>query len=530
MAAFLAPFAASARGLELAVTPTLFEMAAVPGQVWRSQVKAVNTNPYPITVYARVMNFAPQGEAGQGKFIPIFENFTEGSTLAEWIDISTESVVIPAEESAQIPFTVRVPDDASPGGHFAAIMISTQPPQAEGMRVTTAQIVTSLFFARIAGDVIEAGDIREFRSDGRFFQTPEATFFVRFENQGNVHIQPQGQIEIYNMWGKERGVIPINRTTHFGNVLPNSIRQFEFTWRGEQSLSDIGRYKAVLTLGYGIDSRKFATSTTYFYVVPLKALTLLFGSVLLGFWFAAWAIKAYVRRMLALSGLDTGDYKHTRRPLVREGDVLIEKRRPRVEAPLKSGWQDLTDRLKQAQAIIDRLRALLGFVRQYKLFFLSLLGFAVLFVVLFIFVREVSQEQKDYEVTIDNAGSDITLSSEEIIYEQKHEQTESTVVSEVEVSTTTVSAKNYTLDLINAGDTPGAAAALKAVLTAEGILVSSVSSDFNDSRERTVVIYAPGLEAEALTISQLSNNALLSADPSASDSITVYIGNDFDFE
>ena len=31
-----------------------------------------------------------------------------------------------------------------------------------------------------------------------------------------MHIQPQGDIKIFNMWGQERGVIPVNRQTMFG--------------------------------------------------------------------------------------------------------------------------------------------------------------------------------------------------------------------------------------------------------------------------------------------------------------------------
>ena len=74
--------------------------------------------------------------------------------------------------------------------------------------------------------------------------------------------------------------IPINAQTHFGNVLPNSIRKFEFTWKGEQSLSDIGRYKAVVTLGYGIEGRKFQSSATYFWVIPVKSVLMVLGGAL----------------------------------------------------------------------------------------------------------------------------------------------------------------------------------------------------------------------------------------------------------
>jgi hypothetical protein len=57
-------------GLSLSVTPTLFQMSAVAGQSWSSGVKVINNNPHELTVYAQVVNFAPQGESGEGKLIP----------------------------------------------------------------------------------------------------------------------------------------------------------------------------------------------------------------------------------------------------------------------------------------------------------------------------------------------------------------------------------------------------------------------------------------------------------------------------
>lgn len=528
------------RGLELSVTPTLFEMAAVPGQVWNSSVKVINSNPYDLVVYAKVVNFAPKGESGEGKFMPVFEDFTEGKTLAEWITVSDESIVIPPENSKSIPFSVKVPEDASPGGHFAAIMVGTKPPDDKpAMHMSTSQIVTSLFFVRVAGDVVEEGVIREFTTTKNFVSTPVANFSLRFENKGNVHIQPQGQIEITNMWGKERGVIPINRQTHFGNVLPESIRKFEFTWHGEPSLMDIGRYKASVTLGYGTDARQFQTSTTYFWVVPVKSISIFLFSLIFIIWFISRSIKAYVRRMLALSGVDMDAAENNRsRSFAREGDVLIQKKKSSIETPILLGVKDLHSRLQAVSAVGAKLKAFMKFVLAYKLFFGSLLVILLIIWALIYFVNEVAEPNRDYDVVIENPDQNINLSSEEIIYESN--QTEGQV-DEVkaqnlisEATTTTFTNQLFELLLINAGDTPGAAAAMKRQLEDEGYEVKKISSDFGDTKKRTVVVYSSGLEDEALAISQKIGNALLSARPEGEDEkvpvISVYIGDDYTFD
>jgi len=514
--------------ISLSVTPTLFEMSASPSQVWESSVKVINNNPQELTVYASVVNFAPQGETGEGKFLPVFSEETNGATLAEWITVPEEAMVIPPEQSYSIPLKVQVPADAAPGGHFAAILIGTRPvDREEAFQVRTSQLVTSLFFVRVAGDVEENGVIREFRTTKTFVNSPEANFEVRFENKGNVHLQPQGEIKITNMWGKERGMIPINHKTHFGNVLPESIRKFEFTWKGESSISDIGRYKAALTLAYGDGDRKFVTSTAYFYVVPLKALSIVLGSLLLFGFLISWMIKAYIRRMLALAGVEPSAYGAERRSFVREGDVRIVKRQVSLKAPVENGMLDFKKRLAAASALKERFAAVFGFIVSYKIFFGSLLVLLIAGVLGFQFLSEVTTEQKDYEVVIDNADTEVTLSSEEIIYEREQEKT---VQSQDQEGGAPQIEQAYTLVLVNSSDIPGAAASLQARLEKDGYTVDDLRSDFEESKERTVIIYDVAVQEGALELSKKLGNAPISAIPSSetnTPSITIYIGNDY---
>lgn len=521
---FLYPQATSAQsnGLSLSVTPTLFQMSVVPGQSWQSGVKVINSNPFPLTVYAQAVNFAPQGESGEGKFIPVFTRATEGTTLAEWINLSGEHVTIDPEQTATVPFSVSVPENAAPGGHFAAILIGTKPPESEEkIRVSTSQVVTSLFFVRIAGDVQEQGQIREFTTTQHFVQSPHADFEVRFENKGNVHLQPQGQIVITNMWGKERGSIPINTQTHFGNVLPQSIRKFEFSWSGEPSFSDIGRYKAVITLGFGSDEKQFETRTTYFYVVPIKATALFFGSLISLVLLVRWSITAYVRRMLLLSGIDpelTSASAGNR--FMREGDVRVVKKN-QVQAPLKAGILDFKTRLQSARAYTEKFHAFLQFLYSYRVFFSAILGIALCATLVFYFVFTAQTDVRDYEITIENPDTPISLSSEDVLYAEQNEQSTKQAVS--------AKAQEYTLTLVNSSSVPGAAAKLAMILEGRGYIVHELESDFDEVKKKTVVVYSSGLEDEALSLSAELSGALLSAYPhelSGTPTVTVYIGDD----
>jgi len=404
----------------LSVTPPLFQISVVPGDVWQSSIKVVNGNPYPLTVYAEVVNFVATGESGQGKFIPIFSEGEDKITLAEWISIPEGPYEIPAEATSDISFFLDVPKDAPPGGHYAAILIGTKPPAGESIEpiVQTAQAVTSLFFVRIEGGVHEKGDIREFSVRDAFLPTPEAEFSLRFENKGNVHLQPRGDIVITNMWGTERGVIPVNYQTHFGNVLPNSIRDFKFSWKSEFKITDIGRYKAIATLAYGEDGVQSTTATTYFWVIPVKG-TFITLMVLFSFiGLIVWMVKAYIRRVLLLAGVDV--QKNNKREIVR--DMSVTKKRSqkalltykKVSAPVRSGVLDLRQKFRTVDESVDVVRAIMQFVIVYKIFFISISLLIVMFVSMTLYIGKATQKNQEYEVIINDGESTTTLQGGDI--------------------------------------------------------------------------------------------------------------------
>ncbi len=298
--------------LTLTITPPLFQMAIGPGEVWRSSIKIVNTNPYDLTVYAGAMNFEASGEEGQGRFIPILsrnsgipltagENTVDNYSLAKWIEITPDPIFIPQGKSVDIPFIVRIPKEAEAGGHYAAILVGTRPQNesSNGANVLVSSQVSSLFLARVNGDIREEGHIQEFKTGRTFYEKPNIDFILRFANTGNVHLKPQGEIAIYNIWGREMGKILINEKNDFGNVLPRSARKFVFNWQRESSLLEIGRFKAAATISYGEDARQSISRAVYFWVLPGKPLLVVLISFLIFILIVIYLIRRYVKKFLA---------------------------------------------------------------------------------------------------------------------------------------------------------------------------------------------------------------------------------------
>lgn len=522
---FLFPFTSSAQeALSLAISPTLIELGSAPGEAWQSTVRIINSNDYDLTVYGSVVNFEPVGESGQGRFISIAESSASGATLAEWITLPEGEITIAAQSTGEIPFRVLVPDEAEPGGHFAALLVGTQPPASEGSVVglRTSQMVTSLFFLNVDGDIIEDGLIRSFTTSDSFGQIPDVSFTLRFENRGNVHLQPQGEVIIYNMWGKERGRIPINYHTSFGNALPGMIRKFEFNWTGDFSFSDIGLYRATAAVTYGSSVKKFSDQTAYFWVIPFKGLLITFLVIGLLVGFMVWAVRTYVRRMLALAGVQhpaatvTSYVPSPVQPNVVPADHHELNMRD-IMAPVREGVVDLKVTTSSAHSWTERLVHWYAFVLQYKHFFLALVAIFALFIGLTWYFADIFNDATDYSIQIGDTANPVNMNAEEVAFNRHHS---GGLVDPL------LDQREYDVQYINVSGTAGLAGRVAATLVEAGFPISELLVDISRKQERSIIVFPPELQEQALLMSDAMGQVILSAEERSDLSITVYVGAD----
>jgi hypothetical protein len=163
--------------------------------------------------------------------------------------------------------------------------------------IRVSSMVTALLFVRVVGDVREGAVIESFTAERRLVERPPVAFALRVRNTGNVHVRPVGEVVISDMWGRERGRVPLNQADGFGYVLPASARTFAVDWQSDTSLLDTGRYQATAVVAVGDRAQQQATAS--FWIVPIKPLL---GIVAGAMGIAAvllWSIRRYVRKSLA---------------------------------------------------------------------------------------------------------------------------------------------------------------------------------------------------------------------------------------
>lgn len=282
----------------LTITPPRLELDGDPGVTINSEFSVINEGAQDLTYYTQVENFEAQDETGTPQFVQDKEG------LAVWISVAPTVRVAPGEKKA-VPFSIRIPRNAEPGGYFASIFVRTTPPPTRGGEVSIGARLGTLVLLRVNGDIQEGVDILEFTSKNkqRFYTSLPVELYYRFQNTGADRVKPQGEVVIKNIAGLNAKILSANKSD--GSVLPRSIRRFEMAWinggGGEQEPTAqvqtrtpggffeeakyqlgnfaFGMYTANLDITYGTNNNT-ASSTFRFFVIPWQLLVVIVVTLL----------------------------------------------------------------------------------------------------------------------------------------------------------------------------------------------------------------------------------------------------------
>lgn len=297
----LVPVFASAQESEgLQIKPAVIEDKADPGQLYHFSINVTNIAPSEKTFVLHVRDIKGLDDNG----LPVFsqDGGATGYELSSWVELPPGAVTLQAHESRQIPFAIRVPVSASPGAHFGGVFLEEQATKLDSSGAAIGISVGTIIDLKIAGDVIEDAQLREFSTDKLVYGEPSVTFNARVSNHGNVLVRPHGVIEVRGASGAKVGTLTVNDNA--APVFPGSDRSYAAQWNGEGFA--FGRYQAVVSLVYGDDARKTISGTVSFWVLPLKPILAVVGA-LLGLVLVLYVgVRAYVRRTLIAMGAPAG--------------------------------------------------------------------------------------------------------------------------------------------------------------------------------------------------------------------------------
>jgi hypothetical protein len=236
-----AAFAADAPAVGSTVSPPVYDLTAAPGETVIKKMTVHNDASVAQSFVPVVNTISPANEQGGLSFGPV-----SSSDLSGWITVTPSKLDLAADQSGDFTITIKVPSNAAPGGHYATVFAENQSGTVSVNGAQLTPLVGTSILLKVSGQITESADVVEFSTQrARVIPGEPIDFTVRVRNTGNIHIKPQGTIEIYNGNVKvdEIAVNPDGL-----NVLPGSIRMF--TAVSNKTLP-AGTYRAELSLVYG---------------------------------------------------------------------------------------------------------------------------------------------------------------------------------------------------------------------------------------------------------------------------------------
>ncbi len=297
---FISPHLVGAQGGQgLEISPPLIELKTDPGKTVTSTIRVRNVTQDTLVIKSQINDFVANGEDGQPKLLLDTDEESPYS-IKSWI-VSVPAITLKKGEQKPILVTLRVPDDASPGGHFGVIRFTGTPPELEDTGVSLSASVGTLMLVNVSGNTSESAEVSDLYTaqNGKkrsFFEYGPITIVERIKNTGNVFFKPSGSVRVNNMFGRPVETFSINENG--GNVLPGSTRKFE------QELSNkllFGRYTVQADIVYG-EKNSIITESTSFWVIPYKLIAIFLAGVVLTVLFVKRYNRYIVKKAQGKSG------------------------------------------------------------------------------------------------------------------------------------------------------------------------------------------------------------------------------------
>lgn len=261
----IAPSArASTQDVSLTAAPAILDVGGRPGDEVKVSFRLTNNTDavVPIQVIAR------DSQIRNGQTAELVRTLSAKS----WLDFEQPDLVLQAKESKDIRASLRIPEDASPGGHYADLI--AQPlilEGSDGFIATQSELAVQLLIS-VAGDISE-----ELRID---LSGPSSIITARGEgrklafdisNPGNSHILFRPRLYLQK-GDDDHAVVELLPQV----VLPSERKRVEFELPDDLPF---GVYSAQASADYGAQATEAKSTAMRIIVVPFGPLLLLAAPV-----------------------------------------------------------------------------------------------------------------------------------------------------------------------------------------------------------------------------------------------------------
>jgi hypothetical protein len=223
-----------------------------PGGTLRDSVTLTNPTDAPIhfRIYPADAFLTPGGAS-----FALRDHDEPMAGVGTWIELPVEEITVEPRTEAEIPFVMRVPDNAEPGDHAGGIAAMNTSPEShldqEGVGFDIMRIVGVRMYARVAGPLAPAVEVTSVAVDRSQPLVPyltgrgDGTITYEVTNIGNLRLEPTATVTITGLFGRTvTRLAPIE----LPELLPGSSVSITQQWSG---LPPVEKLRAKISLVAG---------------------------------------------------------------------------------------------------------------------------------------------------------------------------------------------------------------------------------------------------------------------------------------
>lgn len=213
---------AQAEDESIAVTPAKKYYEFEVGSSVKDYITIINPGSQAFTFKVTTAPFSVNGDAYETDFLTIRKN----TDFHEWVTFNKTSYTIQPGESIEVAYTVSIPSNATPGGHYGVLFAETQLPSdtKETTALKRQSRVGAVVYATVKGDYTSGGQFKEIRIPGLQFKSPLRSE-LSLENTGVSHFAVDTTFAVSDIFGNRK----ITDEKQY-DMLPQTSRKIPLKW------------------------------------------------------------------------------------------------------------------------------------------------------------------------------------------------------------------------------------------------------------------------------------------------------------
>ena len=272
----LIPVRASAAVKGISVTPAVQEVTLEAGKEDVTFTFGVtNSTTGTASLRLSMLDFGSLNESGGVAFLGRGGSETTTYGLRQWMALEKETLTLQPNESQEVRAIVTNKSSLAPGGHYGAIVITSEQDSDEDSESVAVLPSTSVLvlLKKTGGERLEL-NLPSVSSNKSAVKLP-TEISLRFQNGGNTHVVPRGTVKLQ---GPRKNIIArgiINEES--GYILPDSYRVYKLAFTSPVKGWLPGRYNLITTSRYDGQAKAVTTVTHIWYIglIPIIFLSII---------------------------------------------------------------------------------------------------------------------------------------------------------------------------------------------------------------------------------------------------------------